>query len=110
MAGVLPMALLAFAIVRSDHEQILGIDSFVFGALIIAAGFVVFGVLERGRTITTRARTALTLGENKSALEDCHHERSEGSAFRELGRLPPSEAGSRDANWANAGPEGPLYR
>ena len=53
MAGVLPMALLAFAIVRSDHEQILGMNSFVFGALIIAVGFVVFGVLERGRKTTT---------------------------------------------------------
>ena len=87
MAGVLPMALLAFAIVRSDHEQILGMNSFVFGALMIAVricGVRSFGARPHE---TTRARGDTRA--NKSGLQDCHHERSEGSAFREFGRLPP---------------------
>jgi amino acid transporter len=44
LAGALPIALLAFAIVRSDREQVLGINSFLFGALMILAGFAVYAV------------------------------------------------------------------
>jgi hypothetical protein len=44
LAGVLPMLLLAFAIVRSDHERILGMSSFLFGALMIAGGFGVYAI------------------------------------------------------------------
>ena len=40
----LPMALLAFAVVRSDREQILGMNGFLFGALMIAAGFAVYAI------------------------------------------------------------------
>jgi amino acid transporter len=40
--GALPMLLLVFAIVRSDREQILAMNSFVFGALMILAGFVAY--------------------------------------------------------------------
>jgi len=54
LVGVLPMALLAFSIVRSDHEQILGMNSFVFGVLMIAAGFAVYAILECGLRITPR--------------------------------------------------------
>src|SRR5499427_117709 len=42
--GVVPMLLLAFSIVRSDHEQILGISSLLFGTLLIAAGFFAYGI------------------------------------------------------------------
>ena len=44
LAGALPMMLLAFAIVRSDREQILGMNSFLFGALMILAGFAVYAI------------------------------------------------------------------
>jgi amino acid transporter len=44
LAGALPMLLLAFAIVRSDPEQILGMNSFLFGALMIMAGFAVYAI------------------------------------------------------------------
>jgi amino acid transporter len=44
LAGLLPMLLLGFAIVRSDREQVLGMSSFRFGALMIAAGFAVYGI------------------------------------------------------------------
>jgi amino acid transporter len=53
LAGVLPMALLGFAIVRSDREQLFGMSSFAFGALMIAAGFFVYGV---SKVITERRR------------------------------------------------------
>ena len=44
LAGALPTLLLAFAIVRSDREQILGMNSFLFGALMIMAGFAVYAI------------------------------------------------------------------
>jgi hypothetical protein len=44
LAGLLPMLLLVFAMVRSDREQILGMNSFLFGMLMIAAGFGVYAI------------------------------------------------------------------
>ncbi len=44
LAGVLPMLLLGFAVTHSEHEQIFGMSSFLFGALAILAGFVAYGV------------------------------------------------------------------
>jgi amino acid transporter len=44
LAGALPIALLAFAVVRSDRERVLGMNSFLFGALMIAAGFAVYAI------------------------------------------------------------------
>jgi amino acid transporter len=38
MVGVAPTLLLGFAIVRSEHEQLLGMSSFAFGAMLIVAG------------------------------------------------------------------------
>ena len=40
--GVAPVALLGFDLVRSQSEQILGMSSFAFGALVIAAGVVAY--------------------------------------------------------------------
>jgi amino acid transporter len=42
--GVVPMALLAFSIMRSEREQVLGISSLLFGALLIVAGFSAYGL------------------------------------------------------------------
>ena len=36
------MLLLGFSIVRSQHEQVLGISSFAFGMLLIAAGVLAY--------------------------------------------------------------------
>ena len=50
--GVLPTLLLAFAIVRSDHEQIMGMSAVLFGILIVVAGFVAYRldvILRRAR-------------------------------------------------------------
>jgi amino acid transporter len=44
LAGALPIALLAFAVVRSDRERVLGMNSFLFGALMIAAGFAAYAI------------------------------------------------------------------
>jgi amino acid transporter len=40
--GVAPMLLLGFSIVRSQHVQVLGISSFAFGMLLIAAGVLAY--------------------------------------------------------------------
>jgi amino acid transporter len=42
--GVPPTLLLAFSVVRSEHEQVLGISSFVLGLVLIALGGVVYQV------------------------------------------------------------------
>jgi amino acid transporter len=44
LVGVLPMALLAFAVAHAEHERILGISSFLFGSLMIAAGFAAYWI------------------------------------------------------------------
>jgi amino acid transporter len=42
--GVPPMLLLGFSIARSQHESILGMSSFAFGMILIAAGFVAYAL------------------------------------------------------------------
>jgi amino acid transporter len=42
--GVAPMLLLGFSIVRSQHEQVLGMSSFAFGMLLISAGVLAYGL------------------------------------------------------------------
>jgi amino acid transporter len=42
--GIPPMLLLAFSIIRSEHEQVWNMSSFAFGMILIAAGFVAYGV------------------------------------------------------------------
>lgn len=42
--GVTPVLLLGFSVVRSQSEQVLGMSSFAFGMLLIAAGVVVYGL------------------------------------------------------------------
>lgn len=44
LIGVAPMMLLGFGIVRSEHEEILGMSSLEFGLLLMAAGVVIYGV------------------------------------------------------------------
>jgi amino acid transporter len=41
-AGVTPMLLLGFSVVRSETEQVLGMSSFAFGMLLIAAGVLAY--------------------------------------------------------------------
>ncbi len=38
------MLLLGFAIVRSEHEVVLGMSSFVFGMILIGAGVVAYAI------------------------------------------------------------------
>jgi len=40
--GIPPLLLLGFSVVRSQHESILGMSSFAFGMMLIAAGFVAY--------------------------------------------------------------------
>ena len=42
--GIPPMLLLAFSIIRSEHEQVWNMSSFAFGMILIAAGFVAYGI------------------------------------------------------------------
>ena len=40
--GIPPLLLLGFSVIRSQHESILGMSSFAFGMILIAAGFVAY--------------------------------------------------------------------
>ena len=42
--GIPPMLLLGFSVVRSEHESVLGMSSFAFGMILIAAGFIAYFV------------------------------------------------------------------
>jgi amino acid transporter len=42
--GIPPMLLLGFSIARSQHESILGMSSFAFGMILIAAGFLAYAL------------------------------------------------------------------
>ena len=44
MIGVCPMLLLGFSILRSDHQQIVGMSSLIFGTLVIAFGFMAYAL------------------------------------------------------------------
>ena len=40
--GIPPILLLGFSVIRSETEQVLGMSSFAFGMLLIAAGVVAY--------------------------------------------------------------------
>ena len=42
LIGIPPALLLGFSVVRSEHESVLGMSSFAFGMILIAAGFVAY--------------------------------------------------------------------
>jgi amino acid transporter len=42
--GIPPMLLLGFSIIRSEHEQVLGMSSFAFGMILIGLGVVAYGL------------------------------------------------------------------
>ena len=44
LIGVVPMLLLAFSVVYGDHEQVLGMNSYLFGLLLVVAGFLAYAV------------------------------------------------------------------
>jgi len=54
LLGVFPMLLLSISIARSQREEFLGMNGLVFGALIIVAGFLIFGL----RTLLPATRVA----------------------------------------------------
>ena len=49
LAGLFPLALLILAVFKSGSETVLGINGLLFGAIIIASGFVVYSVSRRFR-------------------------------------------------------------
>ena len=42
--GISPMLMLGFSVFRSEHETVLGMSSFAFGMILIAAGVVAYGL------------------------------------------------------------------
>jgi amino acid transporter len=42
--GVLPTLLLIFSVIHGEHEQVLGMSGLMFGALLVTAGFVAYGI------------------------------------------------------------------
>jgi amino acid transporter len=49
LAGVFPLALLLIAVFESESQSVLGMNGLVFGALIMAAGFVVYAATRKLR-------------------------------------------------------------
>jgi len=50
LAGLFPLALLILAVVKSGSETVLGMNGLLFGAIIIAGGFAVYGATSKLRT------------------------------------------------------------
>ena len=42
--GIAPVLLLGFAVVRGEHESVLGMSSFAFGMILIGAGVAAYGI------------------------------------------------------------------
>ena len=42
--GIAPVLLLGFSIMRSQHEQVLGMSSFTFGMILIGAGVLAYAL------------------------------------------------------------------
>jgi amino acid transporter len=63
MVGIPPMLLLGFSVIRSETEQVLGMSSFAFGMLLIAAGVVAYflnhAVKPQGWTATPKKPVAV---------------------------------------------------
>jgi amino acid transporter len=63
MVGIPPMLLLGFSVIRSETEQVLGMSSFAFGMLLIAAGVVAYflnhAVKPQGWTATPKKPEAI---------------------------------------------------
>jgi amino acid transporter len=56
VAGLFPLALLILAMVKSGSETVLGMNGLVFGAIIIASGFMVYAASKRIRATTNPSR------------------------------------------------------
>jgi hypothetical protein len=60
--GIAPVALLGFDLVRSESEQIAGMSSFAFGAIVIGAGVLAYiinqAVKPAGWAVPTQEETA----------------------------------------------------
>jgi len=65
LAGAFPILLLTLAIVHSDHEEVLGMNGLVFGALIILAGFAVYA----GMSFVWRPRLQPALAEDAAPAD-----------------------------------------
>jgi len=55
LVGVFPLSLLLLAVVKSNSESVLGINGLLFGAVIIAVGFMVYAATEKLRSSVRRA-------------------------------------------------------
>jgi amino acid transporter len=62
MAGIFPLLLLVFSVIRGDQERVLGMNSLLFGVILMAVGIaayaicVLFGRSQRKRRETASAR------------------------------------------------------
>jgi len=58
--GVVPMLLLVFSLVRGEREQILGINGLIFGGILVAAGFILYGLDAALRPVREVATSGVT--------------------------------------------------
>jgi amino acid transporter len=56
LAGAFPLAMLSLALVKSESEKVLGMNGLLFGALIMLAGFAVYGATRRLRQHSSGTR------------------------------------------------------
>jgi amino acid transporter len=67
LAGVFPLLLLLLAMGESNHETVLGMNGLLFGALIIAAGFVIYFVTGKLKIRQTNPVVAAKIEELETA-------------------------------------------
>ena len=65
--GIFPLALLILATIESGHETVLGMNGLLFGALIIAAGFVIYFVTGKLKIRQTKPVVAGEMEEFETA-------------------------------------------
>jgi amino acid transporter len=61
LAGVFPLLLLGFSIVRGEREQVLGMNGLVFGFLLIVSGFLVYWAkasVQNGRRLAAASNSS----------------------------------------------------
>jgi amino acid transporter len=63
LAGLFPLSLLSFAMMKSRAETVLGMNGLVFGALIILTGFAAYGVALKLRKKPSAAPAAIEQAE-----------------------------------------------
>jgi amino acid transporter len=71
MLGICPLALLSLAMVESGTQSVLGMNGLIFGAIIIAAGVLLYAVTGglRAKAMAARGASSVTQAEAGTGLQ-----------------------------------------